>query len=78
MSLPASPSIHSILHELLGCAWGRKIGLSNDTEPCGEKAVQIVVLYHGDKQFDVKLCAKHRDVVLAETTPHVFVGEERL
>jgi hypothetical protein len=31
--------------------------------------VQIVVLHDGPREMAVKLCAKHRDRILQETTP---------
>lgn len=60
------------LSSLLGCDWGRRIALPGDQDPCGEQAVQRVVL-HGhpdDGDFDVKLCQPHADIVIAETDPH--------
>lgn len=61
-----------VLHELLGCAWGRTISTADDPKLCDEKAAQIVVLHNPEngREQAFKLCAKHRDRVLAETTPH--------
>lgn len=64
--------IQDAIHSLLGCQWGRRVALPGDREPCALKAEQIVVL-HGhpvDGEFAVKLCAAHRDRVVAETKPH--------
>lgn len=42
------------------------------------RAVQIVVLHHGEHELAVKLCARHRDLILANTTEHKFEdGEEK-
>lgn len=60
------------VHRVLGCQWGQRVALAGDREPCDLKAVQIVVLHgHPDEgEFAVKLCASHREKVLAETEPH--------
>jgi hypothetical protein len=64
-------SIGGLVQELLGCQWGRSIsrrGLPG-AEPCEQRAVQIVVLHEGEHAVPFKLCAKHRDIVLSESTP---------
>jgi hypothetical protein len=63
-------SVSGMVQELLGCAWGRHIALPDDREPCQDQAVQIVVLHDGPKVRALELCARHRDLVLAGTTPH--------
>lgn len=64
-------TVESMVQELIGCAWGRRLGTPDDTEPCNEQAVQIVVLHDGGDEKAVKLCPKHRDRILQETDPHV-------
>lgn len=68
--MAAEQTVSGVVQELLGCAWGRHIALPDDREPCPEQAVQIVVLHDGPEERELKLCARHRDLVLAETTPH--------
>lgn len=62
-----------MIQALLGCSWGRRGGISSrdDVEPCLERAAQIVVIHHGADEVEVRLCERHRDRVLSETTPHV-------
>lgn len=62
--------LDDLLQDLLGCVWGRFISTEDDSDVCGERAEQIVVLHDGDRECALKLCAKHRDRVFAETTPH--------
>ncbi len=68
------PTVESIvgraLQELVGCSWGRSIWTNEDPALCHERSVQLMVLHDGHYEYGVKLCAKHRDAVLAETTPH--------
>jgi hypothetical protein len=70
---PPHTSDSPLLHALLGCEWGRTIGIATlgDGQHCAERAVQIVVLHDGPWERPFKLCAAHRDRVLSETTPHV-------
>jgi hypothetical protein len=58
--------------ELLGCAWGRKIGSLQDEPPCDEPAAQIIALHPGggEREVHVKLCVHHVQVVTELTTPH--------
>lgn len=60
----------SIFQELLGCQWGRDIATKDDSEPCSEQAVQIVVLHAGEHERGFKLCERHRDRILNETQLH--------
>lgn len=59
----------TILQALLGCAWGRTVRTEDDPDECPDQAVQIVVVHDGPRSIDLKLCGRHRDRVLAETTP---------
>jgi hypothetical protein len=61
------------IHRLLGCEFGRAISRPGDELPCEEAAVQIVVLHDGPRAAEFKLCARHRDLVLSESTPSVRV-----
>jgi hypothetical protein len=63
---------HPIWQRLLGCAWGRDIVSNDDPDPCPEQAVVVIAVHPaaGDPRYvEVRLCAKHRDIVLAESTP---------
>lgn len=62
--------LSDIIRELVGCEWGRNIRTADDDEPCNEQAHNIIVLHEGKASMPFKLCARHRDRVLAETTPH--------
>lgn len=60
------------IHAILGCEWGVKAQSIDDTEPCTERAVQIVALHPvpGDPSYvEMKLCQRHLDVVMAHSTP---------
>lgn len=59
-----------IIGTLLGCSWGRTLMAPDDLKTCPNQAVQILVLHNDDSEVEVKLCAKHRDRILADTTPH--------
>lgn len=64
-----SPAAAEMVVELLGCAWGRSVRTEDDQTECPNQAEQIVVVHDGPHAIDLKLCAQHRDRVLAETTP---------
>ncbi|HEX3539614.1 MAG TPA: hypothetical protein VHT75_04145 [Acidimicrobiales bacterium] len=70
MSLDNAIRSHPLFQDLLGCQWGRRISLPDDSRPCAEQAVQIVVLHDGDDEVDFKLCAHHRELVKTHTDPH--------
>lgn len=62
--------ISDMVHELLGCAWGRKLWSKDDSALCGMPAVKMVALHEGSPDYIVvKLCQDHLDVVMAESTP---------
>lgn len=61
-------SATGVLQELLGCEWGRRIATPDDTEKCSDRAANIVVVHEGDAEASFKLCSRHRDRALAETT----------
>ena len=67
-----APGTSEQIHMLLGCAWGRSIGMTaaDQENPCEAKAVQLVVLHQAGYERAVKLCAEHRDIVEKETEPH--------
>jgi hypothetical protein len=54
---------------LLGCEWGRTVWTPDDTAECNERAEGYVVVHDGPKEAALKLCPKHRDRILQETTP---------
>lgn len=62
----------ALVHELLGCCWGRAIMTPEDSAACPEPAAQIVVLHPRSdaEEFPAKLCARHVELVLTLTTPH--------
>lgn len=41
--------MHSMVHRLIGCEWGRKIIVAGDMAKCPQQAVQRVAL-HGEDQ----------------------------
>lgn len=57
------------IQKLIGCSWGRTISLPDDRVPCPERAVQIVVLHEGPKEYEVRLCPRHLVVVNQRTDP---------
>lgn len=66
----ALPGVKDQLHELLGCEFGHgRIAHQDDLAPCDQQAVQIVALHDGPHERRFKLCEKHRDLVLNESTP---------
>lgn len=68
-----TPTIRMV-QAMLGCGWGRTVRTPTDSIPCPEQAVQIFVLHDDGREVEVRLCAQHRDVLLEQTTPHVFGG----
>jgi hypothetical protein len=65
------PGARNILHQLLGCEWGRSLGTEDDREPCQEQAERITVLHLPvDREVEFKLCTRHTARILEETTPH--------
>lgn len=73
---PPGPTlgIGGLMQELLGCEWGRRISAPDDQEVCHERADQIVVLHEGDAEAGFKLCSRHRDRVMQETTTRETSG----
>jgi hypothetical protein len=63
-------ALPSIVQELIGCAWGRKLASPDDAEPCDEQAVRIIVLHHDGEELEVRLCGRHADAVVELTDPH--------
>lgn len=67
-----TPDVHRVVHPWLGCAWGRDLISAADRCICTEQAVQVLAIHPapGDPRFvELLLCAKHRDIVLAASTP---------
>jgi len=60
---------HHMLHNLLGCEWGRKIALAENREPCEADAVQRIALHGPNGHLVVQLCDRHRALVLDLTDP---------
>lgn len=67
----SGPGLGDLVHHLIGCSWGHEYGLKtpDDPGPCEEKAAQVVVIHDGPREMPFKLCTRHRDRALAETTP---------
>lgn len=62
----------AIAVDLLRCQWARPLFTPEDTEECGEQAVQIVVLYGTPLGImNLKLCQRHIDRVSEESIPHL-------
>lgn len=64
-----STTTGEMVQELLGCTWGRAIRTPDDEQPCPDQAVQIIIVHNGADEIALKLCSRHRDRVLTETTP---------
>lgn len=65
-----APGAAETMHALLGCEFGHGgIAHRDDAKPCVEAAVQIVALHDGPREMHFKLCARHRELVLTESTP---------
>jgi hypothetical protein len=73
--MKGDPTLNAIVDELIGCAWGRKVTTPDDPWPCPNQARTVVVVHDGEDQRELKLCDRHRDRVMAETTPHEGGGE---
>ena len=58
-----------ILQDLLGCQWGRRVKTPDDEAECQEQAVCMVVVHDGAAEMCFKLCERHHERVLQETTP---------
>ena len=66
---PPPASVQGMIEAMLDCEWGISISRPDDPLPCHEKAVQFVVLHDGPHSEGFKLCARHYDLVLDESTP---------
>jgi hypothetical protein len=62
--------IVDVMHDLLGCQWGRGIATEDDTEPCFNEAVRMVALHDGAETAIWKLCQRHLQRLSEETVPH--------
>lgn len=62
--------VASIVQDLIGCAWGRKVWAHDDPEPCPEQATNITVLHDGATAMEVRLCPRHKSRLVEETTEH--------
>lgn len=68
--MKAESGCPDLIHELIGCAWGRTVATPDDLRPCEEQAVRIIVLHDGPREAAFKFCAHHVDRVMEETNPH--------
>lgn len=66
-----------MIHELLGCEWGRTLWTPDDDNPCLAMAERVVVLHNPHNVpnqpdgAEVHLCVWHATRVCEEeTTPH--------
>lgn len=50
------------------CAWGRECGTEQDSAECPDTAVGIVAVKDGSRFHKLKVCAKHRLALVAETS----------
>lgn len=70
--LSAIPTVRAVL----GCEWGRRVGFTDDREPCVRKATQVVVLHDVqdvlgrgvDSETAVKVCDVHVEAINTVTT----------
>lgn len=63
-------SVADSIQRLIGCGWGRAVSTPDDDTPCEERAVQIVVLHNGPAVCDLRLCARHTELIKELTDPH--------
>jgi hypothetical protein len=61
-------SVVDLVHQLLGCSWGHVVRTADDEQPCVDAAVRIVIVHDGPFAKDLRLCRRHLERVLAETT----------
>jgi hypothetical protein len=73
--MKGDPTLDAIVNALIGCAWGHTVETPDDPLPCRNQAVAIVVVHLVHEQRELKLCEKHRERLMAETTPHEGGGE---
>lgn len=51
------------------CDWGDKVATDEDPNRCLKGAVGIVAVKDGAGVFKLKVCMKHRQVLIDETNP---------
>ena len=61
--------VTELIHDLIGCEWGRVVATEDDPESCPTQAASMTVIHDGLFEARVKLCPKHKSRVLEETTP---------
>jgi hypothetical protein len=63
-------SATTALVRLLGCEWGVAVFSHHDTARCWAQAVERIAIHGaGDGPTLVQLCARHGEIVMAETDP---------
>ena len=67
----AGPVAHRIVVDLLGCSWGRRIGLPGNDTPCLDPAEKITILHLPQGgELEVRLCAAHHELMESLTDAH--------
>lgn len=51
------------------CEWGSKVGTEEDNAACTQRAVGVVAVRDGRATHALKVCMKHRMVLIEETDP---------
>lgn len=62
--------VTDLIHDLIGCTWGRSVWTEDDPDACPDQAASITVVHDRGKQIELKLCPKHKSRILEETAPH--------
>jgi hypothetical protein len=67
------PRLESLIHNLIGCDWGRKVTAAVDREPCEAQAARRVAIHQpggGEVVTVLQLCTRHLALIETHTNPH--------
>ena len=68
--LPPNPDVDQIVSRMTGCDWGYVLALTDDREPCPQRATHRMVLHGQHVAYQVQLCDTHHQTVLTHTDTH--------
>lgn len=71
----ALPGASGLLDGLLGCAWGKRVAVEGDTEPCPEQARKIMILHAppglAPDASEFRFCDAHHAKMMELTSSHL-------
>jgi hypothetical protein len=73
MAIPDRPRLESLIHNLIGCDWGRKVTAAVDLGLCETRAASRIAIHDpqsGEVVAFLQLCTQHLALMETQTNPH--------